>query len=59
MKWQSLSEFLAMGGYATFVWGSYAVTVLVIVAELALVAHRLRAARAAARRAPEPAPERD
>jgi heme exporter protein D len=59
MKWESLADFLAMGGYGTFVWGSYAVTALVVVAELALVAHRYRAARAAAARAPDPLPERD
>jgi heme exporter protein D len=59
MKWASLSDFLAMGGYGTFVWGSYAVAALVVVAELVLVAHRFRAARAAAARAPEPLPERD
>ena len=59
MKWTSLGEFLAMGGYGTFVWGSYAVTALVVVVELVLVAGRHRAARAAARRGPGPLPERD
>lgn len=28
MNW---SEFLAMGGYALYVWGSYAVTALVLI----------------------------
>jgi heme exporter protein D len=59
MKWESLADFLSMGGYGTFVWGSYAVTALVVVAELVLVAHRYRAARAAAARAPDPLPDRD
>lgn len=59
MTWGSFSDFIAMGGYGTFVWGSYAVTVLVVVVEIALVAHRLRAARRAAAGAPEPLPERD
>jgi heme exporter protein D len=59
MKWSSLGDFLAMGGYGTFVWGSYAVTALVVVVEVALVVHRLRAARLAAAAAPEPPPERD
>jgi heme exporter protein D len=59
MKWASLGDFLAMGGYGTYVWGSYAVTALVVVVELALVVHRLRTARQAAAAAPEPLPERD
>jgi heme exporter protein D len=59
MKWASVGEFLAMGGYGTFVWGSYAVTALVVVVELFLVAHRFRTARAAAARGPEPLPDRE
>jgi heme exporter protein D len=59
MKWAGVGEFLAMGGYGTFVWGSYAVTALVVVVELALVLHRFRAARRAAAGVPEPLPERD
>ena len=34
MNWQSWSEFLAMGGYALYVWGSYAVTLVILVAEI-------------------------
>jgi len=45
MKWQSLEHFLAMGGYALYVWGSYAVTLAVIAVELALLRARTRAAR--------------
>ncbi len=26
MQWHSISEFLAMGGYAFYVWGSFGVT---------------------------------
>ncbi len=59
MKWNSLAEFLAMGGYGTFVWGSYAVAALVVVVELFLVAHRFRMARGAAARGPEPLPDRE
>jgi len=44
MNWGSLSEFLAMGGYGAFVWGSYAVAALCIAAEVALLARRRRAA---------------
>ncbi|HZQ74862.1 MAG TPA: heme exporter protein CcmD [Burkholderiales bacterium] len=32
-----MSEFLAMGGYAFYVWGSYAVTFLLLFAEIFLV----------------------
>ncbi|MCC7549002.1 MAG: heme exporter protein CcmD [Burkholderiales bacterium] len=42
MNWGSAAEFFAMGGYATYVWGSYAVSVLVIVGELLLHGRRRR-----------------
>lgn len=43
-----MSEWLAMGGYAWFVWGSYGVTLAVIVIELvALRARKRRALEAA------------
>lgn len=45
----SLAEFLAMGGYGFYVWGSYTVTALLIVGEIVAVRWRLRAARTAAR----------
>ncbi len=34
MNWTSLSDFAAMGGYALYVWGSFAVTALAIAVEL-------------------------
>jgi heme exporter protein D len=40
-----MSEFFAMGGYGFYVWGSYAVTALLIAAEIALVVRRARRAR--------------
>jgi heme exporter protein D len=41
MNWHSWSEFLAMGGYGLYVWGSYAVTLIVLVGEIvALVMRR-------------------
>ncbi len=41
MNWQSWSEFLAMGGKGLYVWGSYGVTLAVLVAEsVALVMRR-------------------
>jgi heme exporter protein D len=46
MNWQSLDEFLHMGGYGLYVWGSYAVTLAVMLAEVVLV--RRRHARALA-----------
>jgi heme exporter protein D len=41
MNWHSASEFLAMGGYALYVWGSYAVTLIALIGEIvALVVRR-------------------
>jgi heme exporter protein D len=42
MSWGSLDNFLAMGGYGLYVWGSYAVTFILIVAELLVLARRRR-----------------
>lgn len=42
MTWGSVSAFLAMGGYAGYVWGSYGVTALCITLELALLVARQR-----------------
>ena len=43
MRWESWSEFWAMGGYAVYVWGSVGVTALLMVVEVwqARWAHRL------------------
>ncbi|MCB1929139.1 MAG: heme exporter protein CcmD [Rhodocyclaceae bacterium] len=40
MIWESWNAFLEMGGAAQFVWGSYGVTALLIVAELVLLRSR-------------------
>jgi heme exporter protein D len=48
-----MNEFLSMGGYGFFVWGSYGVTALVIVVELLALRARRRAAEAHAARAGE------
>jgi len=45
MSWGSIGEFFAMGGYGWFVWGSYAVTIVLIALELVLVVGRHRTAR--------------
>ena len=47
MNWGSPSEFFAMGGYALYVWGSYAVSAACIAWELVALARRSRAARRA------------
>ena len=39
-----MSEFLAMGGYGYYVWSAYGVTAIAIVAELAALRARRRAA---------------
>lgn len=50
MEWGSWAAFWAMGGYGGYVWGSFAVTAVIMVAELVLVRHRHRAARTAVAR---------
>ena len=42
MMWKSWSDFFAMGGYALYVWGAYAVTLVVMVSEVVLLALRRR-----------------
>ncbi|MEY3389976.1 MAG: hypothetical protein RL350_235 [Pseudomonadota bacterium] len=37
MYWSSFSDFIQMGGYALFVWGSYLVTIFVLIIEIALL----------------------
>lgn len=37
-----MSEFLAMGGYAPFVWGSYGVMAAVLIIELLQLKYRRR-----------------
>ena len=43
--WSSFSDFLHMGGYALFVWGSYLVTILALVIEIALLRRRNKTLR--------------
>jgi heme exporter protein D len=45
MNWGSLENFLAMGGYGLYVWGSYGVTLLCIAAELWALERRSRRAQ--------------
>jgi heme exporter protein D len=44
MSWGSAAEFFAMGGYASYVWGSYAVVALCMVVESLTVRSRRRRA---------------
>jgi heme exporter protein D len=34
MQWLSIEDFFNMGGYAFYVWGSFGITALVVVAEI-------------------------
>jgi heme exporter protein D len=43
----NLSDFLAMGGYGSYVWGSYLVTALLVVMETVAVRARFKASRTA------------
>ena len=44
MNWGNAGEFFAMGGYGLYVWGSYAVTFVLIALELASLVLRRRSA---------------
>jgi heme exporter protein D len=43
--WNSLAEFLAMGGYAPYVWGSFGLTAFLIAAEIVSLRRRQRTLR--------------
>ena len=43
MIWKSLDDFIAMGGYGFYVWGSYLVTAALILAEIFMLRMRRRA----------------
>lgn len=53
MWWSSWEEFWAMGGHGLFVWGSYAVTLVVMLAEPLWAAKRHQQALHAVRDLPE------
>lgn len=42
MKWDSLSDFIAMGGYGAYVWGSYGLALACMMIEPWLAARRHR-----------------
>ena len=60
---EPVAEFFRMGGYAFYVWGSYAVVLLVLALNLAAPSFRLHRVRRAlarqARFAEDPEPGRD
>ncbi|MFL9710360.1 heme exporter protein CcmD [Methylobacillus sp. Pita1] len=44
MQWNSAAEFFAMGGYASYVWGSFGLTLLGLAWEVSALALRRRKA---------------
>ncbi|MDR1889510.1 MAG: heme exporter protein CcmD [Zoogloeaceae bacterium] len=42
MYWNSFSDFLHMGGYGLYVWGSFGMTALIMIVEPWLAARRHR-----------------
>ncbi|HLO64766.1 MAG TPA: heme exporter protein CcmD [Azonexus sp.] len=48
--WNSLSDFLAMGGYGLYVWGSFGVNVLIMAIEPIVVARNQNATKARLKR---------
>jgi heme exporter protein D len=47
--WNSLTDFLQMGGHAPFVWGSFAVTALVFAIEIMQIRRQRRLTEASIR----------
>lgn len=45
MNWSSLGEFLDMGGYGLYVWGSFGMCALVLAGEVLSLRMRRRALR--------------
>ena len=52
MNWNNAADFFAMGGYGTYVWGSYVVAIACMAVEPVLVALRHQRARRQLREAP-------
>ncbi len=50
MIWNSFGEFLAMGGYAGYVWGSFGATALIMIVEPILARRRQKQTIARLRR---------
>ena len=43
IHWNSFSDFLTMGGYGVYVWGSFGVTALIMVVEPIVIARQRKA----------------
>ena len=43
IHWNSFGEFLAMGGYGLYVWGSFGVTALILIVEPILAVRNRKA----------------
>ncbi len=52
MNWASWNDFVAMGGYGLYVWGSYGVTLGFMVTEIVLLMLRKRGLLGQLRRTP-------
>lgn len=52
MNWASWNDFFAMGGYALYVWGSYGVTLVLMITEIILLILRKRSLFGQLRRTP-------
>ena len=50
MQWNSAAEFFAMGGYAFYVWGSFGICAITMIAEPILVKQRQSQVEASLRR---------
>ncbi len=53
MNWNSFDDFMAMGGYGLYVWGAYALVLLLMLLEPVLAEQRHRRALEQARDKPE------
>jgi heme exporter protein D len=42
IHWKSFADFIAMGGYGVYVWGSFGVTALIMIIEPIMVARNRR-----------------
>ena len=42
IHWNSFADFIAMGGYGVYVWGSFGVTALIMIIEPIMVARNRR-----------------
>lgn len=50
MQWNSVGEFLAMGGHGFYVWGSFGGCLVLMLVEPILIRHRQRSIRDTLRR---------